>query len=133
MNPAFSQVMHVNTLAVGDASAKADGRAVDAGRIEPNAVRPGEFDVVTLDEYCESNGLERVDFIKMDIEGSELAALDGAARTIARFKPRLAISAYHKPDDLWVLAARIRQLRPDYQLSFGHHSPIQWESVLYAS
>lgn len=133
MNPAFAAVMRVNTLAVGDATAKADGRAVDAGRIEPNAVRPGEFDVTTLDDYCEAHAIDRIDFIKMDIEGSELSALDGAARTIARCKPRLAISAYHKPDDLWVLAARIKQLRPDYQLSFGHHSPIQWESVLYAS
>ena len=68
----------------------------------------------------------------MDIEGAELAALSGAAKVIGRYKPTLAISGYHKPEDLWELPNKIRSLNPDYVLSFGHHSPVSWESVFYA-
>lgn len=36
----------------------------------------------------------------MDIEGAEVPALLGAKQTIRTFRPKLAISAYHRPDDL---------------------------------
>ena len=39
--------------------------------------------------------MERVDFIKMDIEGAEPKALIGAERTIREHRPQLAISVYH--------------------------------------
>ncbi len=54
---------------------------------------------VTIDELVEELHLERVDFIKMDIEGAEQEALAGATRTLARFRPRLAIAGYHKAND----------------------------------
>jgi len=133
LNPHLERSLVVNTVAVGEVSRAADGLASDSDRIDPSALSIDAFPMVSLDDYCAEHGLARVDFIKMDIEGSEGAALQGAAETIRRHKPRLAISAYHKTDDLWVLARRIKELNPDYQLSFGHHSPIQWESVLYAS
>jgi len=127
LNPAVQ--MAVNTLAVGDKTfTAAAAGSVDSNRIEPGAVQTDQFSTTTIDDY----GV-KVDYIKMDIEGAELSALNGAAKTIARDKPRLAISAYHKPDDLWVLTDKILELRPDYTLSFGHHTPIQWESVIYAA
>ena len=54
---------------------------------------------VFLDAIVARFGLPRVDFIKMDIEGSEKQALAGAAQTLKRFKPRMALAAYHKPED----------------------------------
>lgn len=100
--------------------------------------------------------LPRVDFIKLDIEGAELEALQGAALTIARWKPRMAISAYHKPEDFWTLQQYIKSLRPDYVFAFRHYGigyqdpvfndemrsviecfphtptvPTMWERVLY--
>ncbi|MFY2763361.1 FkbM family methyltransferase [Arenimonas sp. MALMAid1274] len=132
LNPSLAPLLHVNTLAVGDTVHNAVGARADSGHIEPGAIPIDQFSSTTIDDYCMRQGLDRLDFIKMDIEGSELAALNGGAQSIARFKPRLAISAYHKADDLWVLARRIKEINPGYRLSFGHHSPIQWESVLYA-
>ena len=54
---------------------------------------------VTLDEVVHELKLDRVDFIKMDIEGAERHALAGARKLLAAHKPRLAICIYHAPDD----------------------------------
>ena len=47
--------------------------------------------------------------------------LHGAAKTISRFKPKMAVSAYHKGEDLWTLATYIKSLRPDYEFEFRHY------------
>lgn len=75
---------------------------------------------------------EDVTYIKMDIEGSELKALIGAAKTILRCKPKLAICIYHKPGDVLVLASYILRLVPEYKLSIRHYYSNMWETVLYA-
>lgn len=77
---------------------------------------------IDLDTYAKRKNLPRVDYIKLDIEGAELAMLHGAAETIKNFKPKMAVSAYHKPYDLWTLAFYIKSLRPDYELKFRHYS-----------
>ena len=56
--------------------------------------------LTTIDKIVNELGLERVDFIKMDIEGAEVAALTGARETLRRFRPRLAIAVYHREGDL---------------------------------
>lgn len=55
--------------------------------------------LTTIDHLVVDLALERVDFIKMDIEGAEQKALEGAKVTLQRFHPRLAITSYHMPDD----------------------------------
>jgi FkbM family methyltransferase len=62
------------------------------------ADRPGdhvehEVRLTTLDQACE--GLERVDFIKIDVEGWELSALKGGARTLGRFRPPIFAEVNH--------------------------------------
>ncbi len=69
--------------------------------------------------------------IKMDIEGAEVAALAGAKHTIRTHKPALAICLYHHLDDLWTIPEYIHSLRPDYQMSLGHHTKGWFETVLY--
>lgn len=76
---------------------------------------------IDIDTYVARKNLPRVDYIKFDIEGAELEALHGAAKTITRHKPKMAISAYHKPEDLWTLATYIKSLRPDYEFKFRHY------------
>lgn len=51
--------------------------------------------VTTLDEFVEQQGLSRVDFIKMDIEGAEELAIRGAVQTIRRFRPNWSVASYH--------------------------------------
>ncbi len=72
--------------------------------------------VLPLDEIVEQLGLERVDFIKMDIEGSERNALRGARKTIARFKPRMAICTYHVDDDPGVIPAIVKEIESSYRI-----------------
>lgn len=88
------------------------------------------IDMIRLDD-CVGNTL--VGMIKMDIEGSELSALHGAAVTIRRDKPFLAICVYHKPGDLLSIMDYLSELCPDYRFWLRHYSPRNEETVLYAS
>ena len=76
---------------------------------------------IDLDTYVVRNNLPRVDYIKLDIEGAELEMLHGASKTITEFKPKMAVSAYHKLEDLWTLATYIKSLRADYEFEFRHY------------
>lgn len=40
--------------------------------------------LITLDEYCTDNSIERIDFLKMDVEGNELNVLKGAAKMLEK-------------------------------------------------
>lgn len=132
LNPAYAPVLHINEVAVGDSThdARTARPPIDDGRISPGAISTEDFACTTIDDYSKS--LRRLDFIKMDIEGAEMAALAGATAAVSEFRPRLAISGYHKPEDLWEIPDRILRLNPGYRLAFGHHTPINWESVFYA-
>lgn len=78
--------------------------------------------IITLDSYVGEKNLPRVDFIKMDVEGAELDILKGAAITIAKYKPILALSAYHKLDDFWTLTRFIKSIRPDYEFALRQYA-----------
>ena len=86
---------------------------------------------ITIDTYFKEQGLKKVDFIKMDIEGAEVPALKGASETIKSFKPRLAISVYHKWDDLLVIPKLIHNLRHDYEFYLDCTTGFGGEVVLY--
>lgn len=88
------------------------------------------IDVVAIDSLL--NGAEAT-FIKMDIEGAELAALQGAANTIRKYKPKLAISLYHKPEDLIEIPHYLNELNPDYKFHLRcHQRYFSVDMVLYA-
>jgi FkbM family methyltransferase len=88
-----------------------------------------EVPVVALDEVLKG---DRVTTIKMNIEGAELDALEGARHAIQRWRPRLAISAYHRPSDLWRIPEAIRALDPGYRLHYRQHDGGIIETVCYA-
>lgn len=75
--------------------------------------------LTTIDQLVKELGLERVDYIKMDIEGAERHALVGARETIRKFRPRLAIAAYHLPDDRETLPDLVKSIWPGYELDYS--------------
>ena len=85
--------------------------------------------VVRIDDLCEEF---RPTLIKMDIEGAEQDALDGAMTTIDRDRPDLAISVYHRVHDLWTLALAIDERVPGYRFYLRSHAFSGFETVLYA-
>lgn len=75
----------------------------------------------TLDALVQEYGLERVDFLKIDVEGWEVEVLRGAVKTIQTHRPVIEMAAYHKPDDLQVLPALLREIEPAYELTWDPH------------
>jgi FkbM family methyltransferase len=71
-------------------------------------------------------------FIKMDIEGAELEALEGARRSIQTHRPILSICVYHRQNDLWRIPLFIHTLMEDYRLFLRPHDVDGWQLVCYA-
>ncbi len=133
LNPALAKALIFNPLAVGkDIQKVSAGATSDTTEIAPGGLQIDSFNMTNLDGYVDDHNLNRVDFIKMDIEGAERDALVGAENVIRSFKPKLAISTYHRADDFWSLPLQIKKINPSYKFAFGHHSPLNWESVIYA-
>ena len=82
----YENIVHVNPIAVSDVEGTVGyvvGRAVNIGGSHIAAAGEGEaVPCTTLDRYMEQNGVERVDCLKMDVEGSELRVLKGFARAM---------------------------------------------------
>ncbi|MDR1162774.1 MAG: FkbM family methyltransferase [Candidatus Accumulibacter sp.] len=87
--------------------------------------------VVALDDWCAENSV-KPDFIKMDIEGAEPDAIQGAAKVITAYRPKLAICLYHRLSDMWTIPIQLKRLVPEYRFWCRKNAPI-WEFVLYAS
>lgn len=73
-----------------------------------------------------------VTLIKMDVEGAEMNALLGAREIIKKYKPKLMISLYHKPNDIWELPLFVKELVPEYKIYIRHHRTTPNDTVLYA-
>jgi FkbM family methyltransferase len=87
---------------------------------------------IAVDDFVKEEGLPRVDFIKMDIEGSELSALRGSYDTLRRFYPKLAISIYHRPEDLYEIIEFIASLECGYEMFIEQYTAHDEEVILYA-
>ncbi|WP_025209157.1 FkbM family methyltransferase [Hippea sp. KM1] len=90
------------------------------------------IEMISIDIFIKQENISKIDFIKMDIEGSEYKALEGSKKTIERFKPKLAICIYHLYNDLWEIPLLIKRLNSQYRLYLGHHSQNLLDTVLYA-
>ena len=87
-----------------------------------------EIETDTLDNCI---GKKTIDFIKMDIEGGESAAISGAAQTIKKSRPALAICVYHKPDDFWKIPEQVLSISSGYSIYMRHYSEVSDETVMF--
>jgi len=92
----------------------------------------GSCNTISIDDFVKQNGITKIDFIKMDIEGAELKALEGAIETIKRFKPKLAIAIYHSIDDMANIPLWIINLQLDYHIFIDHFTIHKEETILFA-
>lgn len=105
-----------------------------SGDVAGKIVSENDSDVIEIqvDSIDSILGNRKVDFIKMDIEGSEIKALNGAKNNIQKNKPTLAISAYHETEHLWEVPLLIKEIYPDYHIFFRHHMWNMADTVCYA-
>ncbi len=81
---------------------------------------------IRLDSFLEENGIGRLDFIKADIEGMEREMLRGAENSIKRFKPKVSICTYHRPDDPQVLEEMLLGFVPQYKIRKSRTKLFAW-------
>ncbi len=76
---------------------------------------------------------KRITYAKLDVEGAEAETLEGMEKTIALFKPKLNVAAYHRGEDLFDLILRLNRLNPEYRFYLRHHPYIpHWDTNIYA-
>jgi len=133
LNPWARATIHAFGLADYDQ----DGAPVPIAEISPGVtVRNARGQAVPLrriDTLVASGAMERVDFIKLDVEGSEFMALCGASEAIKRFRPRLAISLYHRPEDFFEIPFLLRDMDCGYRFYLEHYTIFGEETILYAA
>ena len=82
----------------------------------------------TIDELV---GEGRVDLVKLDVEGAERRALEGGREAIARCRPKLAVSLYHRLEDFVELPELIAGLGLGYEMFLDHFLPAAEETILF--
>lgn len=74
---------------------------------------------------------EKVDFIKLDIEGAEQDTIVGSKQTILNYHPILAICIYHKAEDWYKVPELVLSIRNDYKVYIRHYMEGIYETVMY--
>jgi FkbM family methyltransferase len=87
---------------------------------------------IQVDKIDAILGGRRASFIKMDIEGAERGALEGAEATIGRWAPRMAVSIYHQKQDLFDLPLLLKSYVPEYKFFIRNYTDTAADTVLYA-
>jgi FkbM family methyltransferase len=131
----FGLWSHSTTLKFGDSNILRPGstRIITDNYTNDNlsCATPGITEISTTSIDQEFNN-EQVTIIKMDIEGAEIEALQGAIKTIKSCKPKLVISAYHKRNDLFEIPLLIHEMVPSYKIFYRHFSTNFGETTLFA-
>jgi len=87
---------------------------------------------ITIDGFVDENKINRLDFVKLDVEGSELDVLRGGERSIKKLKPKMAISIYHKLEHFFEIPLYLNRILPDYSFHLSLHNPYCIGTLLHA-
>lgn len=101
----------------------------EGSRIDDTSDNVVEVETISIDEALDG---KKATYIKMDIEGAEMYSLLGAEKTIRKYKPKLAISVYHKRDDIWEIPMLLLKYNPAYRFYLRIYSFTGNDAVLYA-
>ena len=121
----FTLSLFDNDVTSTDGEMPQSAHIVETGLSEAFVKKGNEYKtikvpVTTLDEFM---GARPVTFIKFEIEGSEVDALNGAINTIRRNAPKMALSIYHRPQDLELIINFVLELNIGYKIALRAHNP----------
>lgn len=119
-----------NVTLLAAAAGSASGRAsIVGGGSTASLSLDGDhlIEVSKLDDLIKN----KATFIKLDIEGAELDALQGARKLIQNYNPTLAICVYHRPDHFWKVPKLVLSINPDYLVFLRHYTESIYETVMY--
>lgn len=114
--------IHPVLMAVSDSEGEAVFYVDDCNNGDSSLLKRSEstsdikVKLTSLDKFVENNHIEKVDFIKADIEGAERMLLKGAQNILKKYEPALALCTYHLPDDKEVLSRMILEANPKYKI-----------------
>ncbi len=93
-----------------------------------------KIEATSVDSFMEENKIPHLDFIKSDIEGSEIALIKGARQSIINHTPKMALAIYHSLHDLIEIPLLLKEINPGYSLYLRHwnFADSPWEILLYA-
>jgi FkbM family methyltransferase len=132
MNPALAPRISIFPLGLANFINQVSS-PVGLNVIDPGArITAAEVPITTIDDIAARERWSRIDFVKMDIEGSELSALRGAEKSLRRWRPDLALSLYHRPEDFFAIPLWLDALGCGYRFFLEHYSIHHEETVLYA-
>jgi FkbM family methyltransferase len=90
-------------------------------------------EVISLDDFQREYPAAPATLLKMDVEGAEEAVLLGGRKLLSEHKPKLAVAAYHRTEDIYRLPLLLKRLNPAYRLFLRHHPYVPgWETNIYA-
>lgn len=122
MNKAlFSHECTLRFLSTDKSTKRGNARVQNDGDISVSAISGDSLNIAPT-------------YIKMDIEGAEMAALDGFQKSIVECKPKLAICAYHSQTDFWEIPLKLHEMNPKYKIILRNHEHLETliETVAYA-
>lgn len=102
----------------------------ESGTMGSTVSKNGEVEIqgVAIDNIVK----DKVTFIKMDVEGAEIEAMNGAKRIISTNRPKLAICLYHTIEHHWQIPLLTKKFHPDYRIYMRQHDQTGIETVMYA-
>ena len=111
---------------------KSSSKIINENEVYPDNELFTKIETISLDEFVKEKNIKNIDFIKFDIEGSELNGLKGAKDIIISSRPQMAICLYHSIKDYYTIPLYLDEILTDYVYKIGHYSATNFDTVLYA-